>query len=187
VVELSGVSVDRGSEDGGIPSDAGTLSVSGLPAVSLNTALLTQNGADNGGPSICEVLVRGEMPTSSSLNFSRASGATGACLASALPQVVWERLDFGTRGKVQTFTTTLNANVSTASVAITPVDTTRTIVFASNQGVSGQGVGETNGAVTHLSDGQARFELTSATNVTVTRQHNTGTANFTFYVVEIDP
>ncbi len=187
VVELSGLSVQRGTEDGGLPSGSGVLSVSGLPASSLNTALLTQNGADNGGPSICEVLVRGDMPTSSSLKFTRAAGATGVCLASALPQVVWERLDFGTRGKVQTFTTTQPVGTSTTAVTITPVDTTRTLVFASSQDVSGQGVGETSGDVTNLSDGEARFELASSTVVNVTRQHSSGIAIFTFYVVEIDP
>lgn len=84
---------------------------------------------------------------------------------------------------------TLPSGTSTLAVPISPVDVTRTIVFASSQAASGQGCGETNfsSATSYLGEGNARFELTTSTNVQVNRQRNGGVAVFTFYVVELDP
>ena len=187
-VELAGINVTRGLESAGIAIGANSRLVTGLSAVSANTALLTQHALPNSSDPICDVLLRAELPTPSSLNFSRATGLTGACVTSPILRMAWERIDFGSRASVQTKTVTLPINSSTLSVAISPVDTTRTIVFASSQAASGQGNGEASYAGgSYLGEGNARFELTSSTNVNVNRQRSLGSAAFTFYVVEFDP
>ena len=189
-VELSGISVTRGTEDGGLPIATASKLVSGLSATSLNTALLTQHTvADATGDPICNVLVRSEMPSSSSINFTRANGATGTCLALPIYRLNWERIDFGARGSVQTRTVTMPIGTSMLPVTITAVDTSRTLVFASSQAGSGQSDGESShsGSGSYLGEGNARFELSSSTIVNVIRQRSSGAAVFTFYVVELDP
>ncbi len=189
-VELSGISVTRGTGDGGMPIATASSVVSGLSATSLNTALLTQHTvADTTNDPICNVLVRSEMPSSSSISFTRAIGATGTCLAVPVFRLNWERIDFGSRGNVQTRTVTLPVGTTMLPVTITTVDPSRTIVFASSQAGSGQSDGEASyaGPTSYLGEGNARFELSSLTNVNVIRQRSAGAAVFTFYVVELDP
>ena len=187
-LEVSGISVTRGSEDAGMAIGATSVTVSGLTAASANTALLSSNTAPDTNEPICNVLVRSEMPTPSSLRFSRSDGVGGACAVEPVYKIGWERIDFGSRAKVQVFTRTLGIGTASLPVAISTVDLTRTIVFASSQAASGQSAGETTYAGgNNLSEGNARFELTSSTNVNVIRQRTSATGTFTFYVVEFDP
>ncbi|MBS1150823.1 MAG: hypothetical protein H6Q89_2521 [Myxococcaceae bacterium] len=189
-VELAGAAVSRGLEDAGIPIGATSASVSALSATSLNTALLSQHAVPNSNEPTCNVLVRSEMPTPSSISFSRGAGVDAGCVAQPIYRMAWERIDFGSRAAVQTRTVTLPVGTATAAVNISAVDPTRTVVFASSQAAAGQSCGETSYVGTgnsYLSEGNARFELSSPTNVNVIRQRSSGVAIFTFYVVELDP
>ncbi len=188
-VELAGVTVTRGNFDAGIAIGANTSTLTGLPAVSMNTAMLSQQRVPNLSPAlICAVMVRSEMPTPSSITFSRSAGADAGCIASPVDSVNFERIDFGSRGAVQTKTVTMPIGTSSLAVPISAVDTSRTIVFASSQAASGQGNGETNySSPSYLGESVARFELTSSTNVNVIRARTGGFSVFTFYVVELDP
>jgi hypothetical protein len=135
----------------------------------------------------CEMLLRGRMPSSSSVSFTRGAGTVDAgCETTAVEQVVWERIDFGSRGNVQVATASFAAGASTANLPISAVDLTRTIVFTSSQIVSGPGAGEmaSNG---ELTDAMVRLELNTSTNVRVTRTDDDGPAVVTVYVVEIEP
>ena len=123
------------------------------------------------------------------LTITRGAGtADGGCRLLDLP-VAWERVDFGTRASVQTITTTLPAAALFVDVAVAPVDLTRTLVLSGAQTVSGQSGGESAENVSNLfgSEASARFELTTATNVRVTREHASAAATFTFYVIQVEP
>ena len=189
-LEVAGTTVTRGVEDGGLAVGATSLTISGLPPVSANTAVLSSHTVPNTNLGICNVLVRSEMPTQSSLQFSRGSGFDGGCVVEPVFRIAWERVDFGNRARVQTRTVSLGPGVFTEPVTILPVDPTRSVVFASSGVAAGQSAGESSHSSTNnksLSEGNARFELTTSTNVNVIRQRSLGTGTFTFFVVEFDP
>lgn len=182
VVELSGISVVRGV------ADAGT-AVTGLPSAGANRIALAQPRGNNVAAPVCSRLIRAEAATPSGVTFSRGAGLTdGGCQDPVLTEIVWERIDFGARATVQTFTTTLGAMVAQLDVPITAVDVTRTLTLSSTQ-ANGLAGGETsyNTSAVFMGEGFARFELTSATNVRITRDHAVAPATFTFYVVQIEP
>jgi hypothetical protein len=193
-VEWAGVTVTRGV-GGGPGLGARTSAVLGLPAVSANTVLFNQamTGAPTAIPastSMCNLFVRSEMPSPTAVLFSRGSDnpSATACTNVPLAQVAWERVDFGTRARVQAFTVT-NGNNST-DVPISSVDTTRSVVFSGGQMAGGQATGETsvdNSGDDSLGPAVARFDLINDTTVRVTRGRGQGTGTFTFYVVELEP
>jgi hypothetical protein len=184
IVELSGVSVERQLHDGGIGALGTELTVSGLPASSPNAALLVQARIETAqSPPDCNLTLRGSMPSSTSVAVTRADGG---CDAIAVDQIVWERIDFDQRATVQAFTVTLAGGNPTMDVAISPVDVTRTLVLSSSQVYGGQAGGETviNGEADEAS---FRLDLTSPTNVRLTRGDDDVAATITFYVVELEP
>ena len=111
-----------------------------------------------------------------------------SCSSVNIDSVHWERVDFGTRARVQAFTTTLQNN--SIDLTIAAVDPTRTIVFAGGQMAGGQSTGETavdNNGDDSIGQAQARFDLTGPTSVKVTRGRSQSTGIVTFYVVELEP
>ena len=194
VVEWAGVTVSRGVA-GGLGIGARQVGVLGLPAASTNTVLFNQ--ALTGSPvalptgtSMCNLLVRSAMPSTTSLLFSRGGDNpnSAACENVPLAQLPWERVDFGTRARVQAFTATLTGN--STDVTISSVDTTRTVVFSGGQMAGGQATGETavdNSGDDAVGPGLARFELINDITVRVTRGRNQSSGTFTFYVMEIEP
>lgn len=193
VAELAGLTAIRGVEDAGMPVGSYSLAFTGLPAASLNAALLTSHSTTDNMDPTCSNMVRGDLTTPTSVTFTRGGGLTdGGCATTPIYKPTWERLDFGTRATVQTKVVTLPPATSTLPVPISPVDTTRTIVFSSSQAAAGQAAGESNynngpNGNNYPSEQIARFELASSTSVNVIRQRANGTATFTFYVVELDP
>jgi hypothetical protein len=169
--------------------------VFGLPAASANTVLFNQ--ALTGAPapidpttSMCNLFVRSEMPSPTTLVFSRGGDNPNstACTNPALASVAWERVDFGNRARVQAFTQVFNSLGST-DVTIASVDTTRTLVFSGGQMAAGQATGETSADTANddtIGTAVARFELINDTTVRVTKGHQ-GSGTFTFYVVELEP
>ncbi len=187
VVDLSGVTVTRDIIDAGFAAGMSGLTVSGLAASSIHTALLTQArtslGTLVGGQ--CSLLLRGDLPTNSSVAFTRGAGTDGGCVADPVDQLAWERIDFGNRANVQKLSATLNGGTTTMNVAIAPVDTTRTVVFASTQLLNGQGSGEINEQ--EIDEASLRLELTASNNVRLIRADSDGPVSLTFFVVEIEP
>lgn len=187
VTQLTGVTVDRGVVDGGF--GGALVTVAGLPAAaSSNVVVMVQPRSNGVAAPVCSRLVRADAPSATSLSFSRGAGG-GNCTDPVLAQLYWERIDFGSRGKVQTVNTVLPTGTDTQDVVINTVDLTRTLVFASGQAASGQATGEvsyfaSNGGV---GEGVARFELITPTTVRVTRERSNSNALFTFYVVQIEP
>ena len=188
VVDWAGITVTRGAVDGGFPTDAGTLTITGLPAASANRALLIQPGIlSMSSPPVCSSMVRAATPSPSSIVFTRAAG-DATCLTQPPELLAWERIDFGNKATVREHTATFAVGDTSRPVTIAPVDTSRTLVFSGSQMAGGQGAGETD------HDGGARFTqaafelvLTDATTVTVSRAESTAAAIITFYVAELLP
>ncbi len=187
LVELEGLSVDRGFFDGGSSGVSTTLM--GLPAVGPNTALLTQTLTPDAVTDVCSVMVRSAIASPTSLAFSRSLGrADAGCALTPMPAVYFERVDFGSRGTVQQLDAVLESGDPAVSVAIRPVDVSRTLVFASSQTVAGQGAGETSTPGPRLyTSATAIFNVTGSSAVTVQRGETTGAAAFSFFVVELTP
>jgi hypothetical protein len=185
-VELQGLTVRRGVLDAGA-SLAQTFTAGNLSPASANTALLSQTYTPDGIHDVCSLLVRASMPSPTSIALSRGAGDAG-CAPLEFPLVAYERIDFGARAQVQQRTVSLRPGDLTMNVAIAPVDLSRSVVFASGQSISGQGMGETDLADPRLySSALGSFELVSATSVRVSRGLPSGAATFTFYVVELNP
>lgn len=188
IVDLAGVTVTRDVVDAGFLAGMATLQLAGLPASSTNTALLAQVRTSAGNfANDCALLVRGDLPSSSSVAFTRGAGAATGCSMEPIDQLVYERIDFGTRGNVQKLMAQLGAGQPFVNVPIANVDMTRTIVFTSSQVVSGQGGAETTDNGTEVDEGVVRLELTSPTNVRVTRGDEDDVTVVTFFVVELEP
>jgi hypothetical protein len=194
VVQLTGATVVRGEVDGGLP--AGVFSVDAvLPAAGATSSvvLAQPHAAINSPTPLCALLARAALVGTNRVRFSRGAGQAtdGPCNTTPISRLFYERIDFGTRGVVQQRTTVLPAGVLTADVSITPVDRSRSIVFASSQVLAGQGSAETDltTAGASLSTGVAlvRFSFVDDSTVRVTRDIATAEGRVTFYVVELVP
>ena len=188
VVDWAGLTVVRGTLDGGLPLGAASVTVPGLPAASGDRALMLQPGTTfNGARSICSSLVRGAMPSASSVVFTRAVAST-TCTLTPMENVHYERIDFGSRAVVREYTFLFGAGDASVPVTITPVDVSRTLVFSSNQAAGGQGMGESaHEGSAHFTEGLFSFVLTAANSVTVARGDSADPAQVTFYVAELVP
>jgi len=186
-IEWDGVSVARGTLDGGLLAGVAQTTLLGLTPASLQRATLTQTGtSSNAALNTCSLLARASMPGPSELRFSRALGDAG-CAVDVAQSVAWERIDFGPRATVQERTLTFAAGQAQLTSTITAVDPTRTFVVSSGQSANGQGTGETDEPVASR-PGQAAFtlELTDATTVTAQRAVSSAAAAITFYVVQVE-
>lgn len=180
VVQFTNASVTRGLT--GAMTGA-SLSASGLPAVNTTkTMLIYSYRTANGGANIAAGLVRGEIDSATSLTFSRGD-STGQ-----IDAIAWERIEFTNATSVQQVQPTMSPGITTDNLAITSVDTTRALVFAGGQWTSGQGFGQasyTGDDIIGVAIG--RHELTSSTNLLVTRDDTNGSAGWVSYVVEFAP
>jgi hypothetical protein len=188
VVEWDGIDVERRAFDGGL-DDGGLSRTVMLPGAGNGTrALLSQSGSTQDSMrSVCASLVRGALPAPNQVELTRAAGDAG-CNAQAVDYLYFERLNFNNKARADEYTVTLAPGQASRPVSISPVDMSRTVVFASSQTAGGQGAGETDdGSQPNDAEGVARFVLQNATTVQVTRAESTSTAVFTFYVVELNP
>lgn len=193
-VEWSGVSVSRGEFDGGMGAGVAEVRFQGLPPASANRALLVQHGLTfNGGLAACASMGRGAMPSPTEVLVRRALGSS-TCASVPSEYIAFERIDFGNRARVQELTTPFAAGVTSVPVSITPVDPTRTVVFASGQTDFGQGSGETNDLLANRPlEAAFTFELTppvlgmsTSTQVVVRRTRSAAAAAVTFYVLQAE-
>ncbi|MCC6332951.1 MAG: hypothetical protein IT380_03065 [Myxococcales bacterium] len=183
VLQWDGVQVTRGRVDAG--SD---LALS-LPDAGLQVAVLVQATTSvDVSNSACSYFVRGEFVTGG-LHLSR-----GATCASTIPLTLsYERIDFGSRAAVQQRTALVPSMAMSVDVPVTPVDSTRTFVFASNQSFAGQGAGDYSG--TSFAGGLFQTRLRAnpdggylSDTVTVQRAAaGAAAATITFYVVQVEP
>lgn len=183
VIDWEGVTVTRGVVAGSLFT--GNQLELTVPAGSANSALLIQPVAATGS-NLCRTMVRGSIGGPTSLVFNRGAGA--ASCTGALSELLYERIDFGAKALVKEYTTTLAAGEIGRGLPITPVDSSRTLLFASSQMAGGQGAGETdNAGKLALTEGLFRTELTDGATVTISRASSNSAAAITFYVVELTP
>ncbi len=116
------------------------------------------------------------------LSFSRGD------FSGQIDEIAWERIEFTDATTVQQIDISMAASIGTANAAITSVDTSKAIAFAGGQWTSGQAMGETTYAGDDvIGVAVGRYELTSATNLLVTRDDINGAADWTSYIVEFGP
>ncbi len=180
VVQFTNASVTRGLT--GAMTGA-SLTVSGLPAVNTaKTMLIYSYRTANSGANIAAGLVRGEIDNATSLTFSRGD-STGQ-----IDAIAWERIEFTDATSVQQVQPSMAPGIATDNFAIASVDTSRAIVFAGGQWTAGQGFGQTSFTGDDIIGvAVGRHELTSATNLLVTRDDTNGSASWVSYVVEYAP
>jgi hypothetical protein len=195
LVELTGATVTRGTvdagmaagnPDGGLPAGVISVTAMGLPPVGPNTILLVQPRADD-SPRFCTEFVRGDMPSPTSITFTRGSGDAVNCVSNPVFELDWQRIDFGARATVQTRQVTMLPTETARSVMITTVDMSRAFALMSGM-PNGNGGGETDYFGSYFgSEAMVRVQLSSSTTVQLSRQRANGTAMFTLYVVELEP
>jgi hypothetical protein len=193
VASLSGLTVLHGVSPGFGPGVMRVQTATGLPPASPNTVLLTQLAAVPlpNTAATCYYFARGAVSSPTSLTFTRATPApTGSCDNFASGALHWQRLDFGTRGRVQQHVVSFIMGQTTIGVPITAVDPTRTLTFLGTQAVQGLALGEVGDSMSgndELGPATATTELSTPTSVTVTRPTDEESAIFTLYVVELVP
>jgi hypothetical protein len=186
LVDFEGVSVTRGVVDAGLPPGVASALVAGLPAVGPNTVLMVQPRAAPNAP-LCTEMVRGDMPSPTSISFTRGAGDAFDCVLSPVLQLEWQRLDFGPRATVQTRQVSIPAGMFNGSATISAVDMSRTFVLTSEM-ANGNGGGETNFVGGYWGgEAFARVQLTSPTTVSFSRPRSQSLALFTLYVVQLEP
>jgi hypothetical protein len=81
----------------------------------------------------------------------------------------------------------MGATTTTVSTRISPVDPTRTLVFASGKALCGQAGGESSQADSPVGAAMGLHLLTSPTNLDVTRGVAQGTAQWSSTVLQFEP
>ena len=112
VVQYDGASVTRGET----AAMTGTsLPATGLSSVTTaNTMLLYSYRVAGSGPEMCERMVRGEIDSATSLNFTRSEGA-GGCDTANIVAVAWERVEFTDGTSVQQVQPAMTGNITVES------------------------------------------------------------------------
>ncbi|HEY0882860.1 MAG TPA: hypothetical protein VGD87_15070, partial [Archangium sp.] len=125
------------------------------------------------------------------LVLSRTSlNSSLACAQAAFSDLPWERIDFRARATVQALSAVFASGQASQEVSYTRVDETRSFLISSSQLIGGQGTGETgnnNGGDDTAGVAMATYEFTAGDRIRVTRGDPMGAANFTVYVVELEP
>ncbi|SEM06371.1 hypothetical protein SAMN05444354_11120 [Stigmatella aurantiaca] len=185
-VESPDIHVTRGTTD----RMTGTqITVSGLAPVDLSsTALLfTHRVSNTDAPVLCDRVLRGELTSPTTITFSRGAG-NPACTTASVDAISWERIAFGASARTQHIPVTLNAPIESDDFAITPVDPTRSLIFASGQGPSGQAWGESSYASDDIAGAALGvFELEGDTEFEASRAAPLGTVRWNTTVVEFEP
>ncbi len=185
VVDMNGASVTRGVS-GSMNEEV--VEVKNQPTVDRSRTLLLYTWRSSpSGVKVCDRLIRGELSSDTAMLFYRGLGDTTNCTG-ATAVVAWERVQLPAGVVQQVHMGMSPGSAETRTTLTTPVDRSRTLVFAGGQNFGGQAAGETG----YFGDdiigaGMARHELTSATELKLDRSHTVGTANFTSYVVELVP
>lgn len=184
-VESPDIHVTRGVTD----RMTGTqLTVSGLAPVDLSsTALLFTHRVSNTDAAIlCDRVLRGELTSPTSITFSRGAG-NPACTTASVDAISWERIEFGASARTQHIPVTLSASVESNDFELTPVDPTRSLIFASGQGPSGQAWGESSYANDDIAGAALGIFYLQDEEFEASRAAPLGTVKWTTTVVEFEP
>lgn len=178
--------VSHSTSAGLAPSDAGSV------ALFYSYRLEAAGGAGNS----CERSLRAEMngPPFNVTTFSRGHTAPGAtCGTLSIPAVVYERIDFRSRARVETTTVAMTTQVSATSSLPSTFDTTRTILVTGAQTPVGSGVGETSSGTLNLGNASASLSPLSSdgglffNQVVLQRALDAGASQWTVQAIEFNP
>ena len=132
-------------------------------------------------------MIRGQMPDDTSVAFSRGDGAAAGCTGANVEAIAWERVDFGARASVQEVQVPLGTG-GVLTLPVTPFDPNRAFALAGGIGKSGYGAGEGryagSGVIGEMS---ALLELAPPSTLKVLRDSSFDRAQFTGYVVQVNP
>lgn len=195
VVEMPGVSVTRGVT---APMSGSSLVISGLTPVNLaSTVLLVNVTFDNltvagYGPAMCARMFRAQMTAPDTILITRGNGSTDAsCSTAPVHGISWQRIDFGTRARVQAVNASMVFGFASTTAMISAVDLSRSMALSSGQIVGGQGGGETDFASDDiLGVATAQHTLASSTSLRLSRHATSaslGGGSWTSYVIEWVP
>jgi hypothetical protein len=187
VVDYPGASVQRGlaSVNNGTASSQVPLLTTVVPDRSI---LLYSYVTDGTGANVCNRTVRGEITgAGSTITFSRGAGDTTNCLGAQINSISWEVVQFPPGTVVQQITQSTTATSLPISLAQS-VDLSRTLIIAGGQWASGQVQGEAQHTSTDaIGEMRAQAFLSDNSTVLLSRAAGSGTAIFTFYVVQLKP
>ncbi len=188
VVQWTGASVTRGTADG-LASFVPSRTLTGLSAVNeARTLLLYSHRSAAVGTDICEVMVRGELASPTSVYFSRGNTGSQYCTDEVITELAWERVELPPGNRVQELTTPFGIGDLTKETGITPVDLTRSLAFSGSQWHGGQGGGEGDQwDFDLLGEVTARHSLPSPAVLRLERASALDDARFTSHVLEVQP
>jgi hypothetical protein len=188
VVELPGISVTAGRTL--IAANSSSGSATGLlPAGLGSTIVLHSNQLTvTSATATCDRAVRGRVASDTSLLFTRGEGSTSAVCSATAATVAFQRIDFGSLATVQGPEIVMSPGGLIGNVTLSAaVDPTRTIVLSGGQAFAGQAVGETDYEANDvIGEAVALHQLTSTTNLRVTRGSANGSARFSSFVIQIE-
>jgi len=187
VVDLFGTLVTAGRVQ--LAANASTATATGLPAGGAGSTVLLHSHATavTSNPGICDRVVRGQVDTSTSVRFRRGNGTANPVCSEDVLDLAYQRIDFGSLGTVQEVPALMFAGDLTADVTINAVDMTRTVVMSGGMPMGGEAMGETDYAADDvIGEAAALHQLTSSTNLRLTRGSANATAQWSAYVIQIE-
>lgn len=140
--------------------------------------------ATGSSASIGRRMARARLVNSSTVRFDRDAADAGE----PINEIAWQVVELRDGSKVQSGSVNFSSGTSQQTFAITSVDTTRAIAFASAQPANGQSMGKSPYVADDvIGVASATFAL-SSTSVTARRNNTAASADIGWYVVEFaDP
>jgi hypothetical protein len=200
VVQLGGTTTDRGvitPINGATPGATYSAAVAFPPAGTSQVLLHSQRSRPSSELAHCNYRLRGALPSTTSVEFSRGDGTASGCTTVEFDGIAWERISFpASLAQVQTFSVPISGNTRTSPVQVVgagslPLHLTWSVV--GGQGPGGQSGGETNFSsedILGTSQGRIEYSRTaSETRLTLTRgfQANGVDSQFGVWVVSFVP
>ncbi len=183
-----GVTVESHRIDAGVPTNVAVRSFVGLtPIAEPRLLTLVQVGGTVGMTyTPASGLFRANPWADDAVGLSRNLGDAG--VLPALPELFFQRADFGARGTVELAAFDLEAGELTATRPVGPVDPSRTVLLSTHQSLGGQGVGESADTLDDVTTALFAFSVNDAgTQLTVTRGSAAARAKVMVQLLELVP
>jgi hypothetical protein len=187
VVQFPGARVTRGVTSALFGTN---LEVTGLASVDTSrTVLLYTFRINDSGNDVCNRMLRGRMNSNNTLQFTRGLGTIGSCTSVNIDAISWERIELPVGTLVQQLQVDVADGAALAPTPLTQeVDLTRTLAFSGGQWLNGQGGGEGTFAGDDIFGTATGFhQLTSPSELEVTRGSAQGYARWTPYILQLLP
>ena len=152
----------------------------GIPVDPNRTFVLTGYRSSGSGSDVGERMLRAQLINGSTIRFDRSIAGDN------LENIIWQVVELNDGSTVQRGSANFPTGVAQTNVPISPVDTTRSVAFASVQPVGGQNMGRTPYAGDDIIGvGSATLDL-SASQVVMERRNTVASADVGWFVVEFN-